>query len=281
MFAARWFPPYPALSFMALALASACGAPLETGSPDETPASYVDLDTMRLVDLSYAYDQDTLYWPTSPSRFELTRLNHGVNEAGYFYSANTFCTPEHGGTHLDAPVHFAREGWPADEIPLSRLIGPGIVLDVSQAAAGNPDYALSPGDVGAWEEENGTIPGEAIVLLRTGWGQHWPVAESYLGDDTPGDASSLHFPSYGVDAARLLVEERRVAALGVDTASIDVGTSTDFMVHRVANGANVAGLENVARLEELPARGFWIVALPMKIAGGSGGPVRIVALLPP
>ncbi len=129
-------------------------------------------------------------------------------------------------------------------------------------------------------EGHGTIPPGAIVLLRTGWSERWPDRKAYLGDDTPGDASKLHFPSYGVEAAKYLVAERRVAALGVDTASIDYGASKDFLVHVVASGANVPGLENVASLDALPEWGAWVIALPMKIAGGSGGPLRIVALVP-
>jgi kynurenine formamidase len=124
------------------------------------------------------------------------------------------------------------------------------------------------------------IPEEAIVLLRTGWGKRWPDPKRYLGDDMAGEAARLHFPSYGREAAELLVKERKVAALGVDTASIDYGSSRDFIVHRIAGAANVPGLENLANLEELPETGAWIIALPMKIAGGSGGPLRIVALIP-
>jgi kynurenine formamidase len=119
-----------------------------------------------------------------------------------------------------------------------------------------------------------------MVLLRTGWSRHWPDRAAYLGDDTPGDASNLHFPSFGEDAARLLVEERNVAALGADVASIDYGQSTDFPVHRIAMAKNVPGFENLTNLEQLPATGAWIIALPMKIAGGSGGPLRAVAAIP-
>ncbi len=239
------------------------------------------LDTARIVDLSHPYDQNTLYWPTSPSRFELRSLAHGVTEAGFFYSSNSFCTPEHGGTHLDAPIHFALAGQSTDQIPLDRLIGPAVVIDVESAAAADPDYRLTLEDVARWESTHGAVPAGAIVLLRSGWGAFWPDARKYLGDDTPGDASNLHFPSFGVEAARLLVQDRKVAGLGVDTASIDHGPSRDFAVHQVAGEANVIGLENLATLGQLPAKGAWIVALPMKIAGGSGGPVRVVALLPP
>jgi len=237
------------------------------------------LATARLVDLTYGFDETTLYWPTSPSRFQLESLAHGETEGGYFYSSNSFCSPEHGGTHLDAPIHFAAEGQTTDEVPLETLLGPAVVIDVSAQAAENADYRLSREDVVAFEGEHGEIPQGAIVLLRTGWGARWSDRGSYFGNESEGDATSLHFPSYGEEATELLVLERKVAVLGVDTASIDYGPSTDFIVHRIANGANVPGLENVANLESLPATGAWVIALPMKITGGSGGPVRIVALL--
>lgn len=245
------------------------------GSP-----SAVDLATAKILDLSYAYDQDTVYWPTSPSTFELEQLAYGPTEGGYFYSANAFSTPEHGGTHLDAPIHFSADRQTSDQIPLRRLIAPGVVIDVSRAAAENRDYLLTPEDVYTWEAEHGTIPEGSIVLLHTGWGAFWPDRAEYLGADTPGDASNLSFPSFGPEAAELLVNDRRVGALGVDTASIDGGRSSDFLVHRIANEADVPGLENVANLDLLPATGAWILALPMKIKGGSGGPVRIAAVVP-
>jgi kynurenine formamidase len=240
----------------------------------------VDLSAYRLVDLSYPFDENTVYWPTSPSGFELEELAYGTTEAGFFYSAHRFSAPEHGGTHLDAPIHFAEGRQTADQVPLDRLVGPAVVLDVSAKAAEDPDYRLAPEDVAAFEAEHGPISEGAIVLLRTGWGERWGDRLRYLGDDTPGDASNLHFPAYGADAAKLLVEERGVAVLGLDTASLDHGPSTDFPVHQVAAAANVPGLENVARLDELPPTGAWVIALPMKIAGGSGGPVRIAALVP-
>ncbi len=240
----------------------------------------LDLSTARVVDLTHAFDEKTIYWPNSPSTFSLTKLADGATEAGYYYRMNSFCAPEHGGTHLDAPSHFAKDGWAADQIPVSRLVAPGVVLDISKPAAADPDYRLTAADVRAFEKIHGAIPAGAIVLLRSGWGSRWPDRKRYLGDDTPGETSHLHFPSYGKDSAELLVRERRVAALGLDTASIDYGPSKDFIVHQVANGANVAGLENLANLDQVPETGAWIIALPMKIAGGSGGPLRIIALLP-
>lgn len=244
-----------------------------------TARAPIDLTHAELVDLTWPYDEHTLYWPTSPSAFELKQLAYGPTPGGWFYAANSICTPEHGGTHLDAPIHFAEGKNTIDRIPLERLIAPAVVIDVADRAAANADYRLTAGDVRDWESRHGTIAAGTIVLLRTGWGKRWPDRKSYFGDDTPGATDKLHFPSYGEDAVRLLVEQRRVAAIGVDTASIDYGQSHDFIVHRIANGADVPGLENVANLERLPARGALLMALPMKIAGGSGGPVRIVAAI--
>ena len=258
---------------LALLLSSAAAAA-------QTQRPPIDLQGVRVVDLTHPFDEKTLYWPTSPTTFKLDRLSYGKTEAGFFYASNAFCTPEHGGTHLDAPIHFAEGKRTADQIPLEQLIGPAVVIDVSAKAAADPDYRMTLEDLRAWEAKHGAIQPGAIVLLRTGWGARWPDRKRYLGDDKPGDASNLHFPSYGAEAARVLVEQRKVGVLGVDTASIDHGPSKDFIVHQIANGANVPGLENVAHLEELPATGVWVIALPMKIAGGSGGPVRIVALVP-
>jgi len=237
------------------------------------------IDDKRIVDLTHAFGADTVYWPTDTRGFQLEKLASGRTEAGWFYSANAFCTAEHGGTHIDAPIHFSEDGVPVDEVPLSDLIGPGVVIDASPESDDDPDYRLTREAVEAHESRHGRIPDGAIVLLRTGWSERWPDVRAYLGDDTPGDASKLSFPSYGGEAAQFLVEDRGVRALGVDTASIDYGRSTDFEVHRIAAAQQVSGLENLTNLGELPATGFTVIALPMKIAGGSGGPVRVVAML--
>jgi kynurenine formamidase len=256
-----------------LLLAVAAGATVSS-------AQAVDLSRVRMVDLTHAFDSATLYWPTSPSGFALERLAFGNTEGGWFYAANAFSAPEHGGTHLDAPIHFAERRLTSDRIPLERLIAPAVVIDVSDKAAADPEYRLTPDDVAAFERQHGRIAAGAIVLLRTGWSDRWPDRRAYLGDDTPGDASRLRFPSFGADAARLLVEDRHVAALGVDVASIDYGQSTDFRVHRIAAARDVYGLENLTNLDAVPPTGATVIALPMKIAGGSGGPVRVVALVP-
>ena len=243
-------------------------------------AQTLDLKRYRTVDLTHPLNAKTLYWPTSPTTFKLDSLSYGQTPGGWFYSSFAFSAPEHGGTHLDAPIHFGEGHLSVDRVPLDRLIAPAVVIDVTAKTKGDPDYRLTRDDVLAFERATGRIPAGTIVLLRTGWSTRWPDKKSYLGDDTPNDASKLHFPSFGVEAARLLIQERRVAAIGVDVASIDYGPSQDFMVHRIAAAADVPGIENLANLNLLPATGAILFALPMKIEGGSGGPVRVVALVP-
>lgn len=243
-------------------------------------AQELDLGHYDLVDLTHPFNAETIYWPTSPTSFAFEELAHGEVDAGYFYSANAFCAPEHGGTHLDAPIHFAEGGHTTDQIPLDRLIAPAVVIDVASLAMRDADYRVSISDVQMFEQQFGIIEAGSIVLLYTGWSRYWPDRKAYLGDDTPGDASRLHFPSFGEEAARFLIEDRGVAVLGADVASIDFGQSTDFLVHRIAAERNVPGLENLTNLEALPPRGAIVVALPMKIEGGSGGPVRVIALVP-
>lgn len=265
--------------FAAWALALLIAASPADAAPEKSSTRSVDLGTAKIVDLTYPFDDKTIYWPTAPSNFDLKSLAFGETPGGYFYAANSFCTPEHGGTHLDAPVHFAKGGKTADEISVRKLIAPGVVIDVSAKANTDPDYRLSMDDLRGWEKKHGAIPSGAIALLRTGWGKRWPDKKRYLGDDTPGDASKLHFPSFGKEAAQYLVQQRHIGALGVDTASIDYGPSKDFVVHRIASAAAVPGLENIANLDQLPETGAWIIALPMKIAHGSGGPLRVVGLV--
>ena len=243
------------------------------------PLLALDLGAYELIDLSYPLNSDAIYWPTQPSGFEKKELAFGETAGGFFYSAFSICTPEHVGTHLDAPLHFSAQGQATDQIPLDRLIAPGVVIDVSEQADADRNYRLQTGDVLAFEAKHGPIEPGTAVLLRTGWSRYWPDRNAFLGDDTPGDASTLEFPSFGEDASRLLVDERQVALLGVDTASTDYGKSTDYKEHRIAAAGNVSGLENLTSLDRLPPTGFVVIALPMKIEGGSGGPVRVVALV--
>lgn len=253
------------------AMLCAC-APAENSSP-----AAIDLSAYEIIDLSHGYGPDTVYWPTDQKGFQKTVVFEGAREDGGFYSAFDIATAEHGGTHMDAPYHFDADGDKTAAVPLSRLAAPAAVIDVSEQAASDPLYRLTPGDVIAFEAAHGEIAPGTIVLLRTGWSARWPDAEAYLGGTDP---AALAFPSFGADAARLLVEDRRVAALGIDAASTDYGPSTDFPVHRIMGAGNVPGFENLTNLDRLPATGAIVIALPMKIEGGSGGPLRAIALVP-
>lgn len=243
------------------------------------PVAALELDAARLVDLTHPFDESTIYWPTARP-FRLDRVAHGHGAGGFWYAANDFCAAEHGGTHVDAPIHFAEERWTVDQIPLDHLVGPAVVVDLSAKAAGDPDALLERDDLDAFEARSGRIPDGSIVLVRTGWDARWPDRARYLGSTKAGDASDLHFPGIGEDAASWLVRERRVRAVGIDTASLDHGPSRDFRAHRALAAANVPGFENLRNLGALPPRGAVFLGLPMKIRGGSGGPLRAVALLP-
>jgi kynurenine formamidase len=234
----------------------------------------------QLVDLSHAYDQQTIFWPTAEG-FRLHKDAEGVTPAGYYYSANSFSTSEHGGTHLDAPVHFAEGRQSVDEIPLQRFFGPAVVVDVTTQSGGSADYQITVDDLTRAEAEHGPITADAIVLLRTGYSSRWPDAARYLGtaERGAGAVPKLHFPGLHPDAAKWLVA-KDVRAVGIDTASIDYGQSTLFESHRTLFEANIPAFENLTALDRLPPRGAFIVALPMKIADGTGAPLRAVAILP-
>ena len=240
------------------------------------PAAAHDFDTARLVDLTHSFGADTIYWPTAKP-FQLETVVHGMTEGGYWYAANNFCAAEHGGTHLDAPIHFGEGRWTADEVPLARLVGPAVVIDIVDKAGRDRDALVNRNDLGAFEAAHGRIADGTIVLLRTGWDRYWSDRARYLGGP---DASHLHFPGLDPEAAQWLVAKRHIHSVGIDTASIDRGPSKDFRAHRVLGGANVPIFENLTGLAALPARGAVFIGLPMKIAGGSGGPLRAVALLP-
>jgi kynurenine formamidase len=235
----------------------------------------------RIVDLSHYFDGDTIFWPTEEG-FALERGPAGPTEAGYWYAANRFRMAEHGGTHIDAPSHFAKNGLAVGAIPLEQLMGAAILVDVSDACARDRDYELSQGDLSKWEREHGRIPDGAIVLVRTGFARFWPDRRRYMGtaERGPEAVAALHFPGVHQDAARWLVEQRSIAAVGLDTPSIDHGPSKRFETHVVLFEANVPAFENLANLAGLPARGFTVIALPMKIREGTGGPLRAVALVP-
>ncbi|HEY0764210.1 MAG TPA: cyclase family protein [Pyrinomonadaceae bacterium] len=233
----------------------------------------------RIIDLTYAFDSDSVYWPTA-EQFKLETDFEGMTDKGYFYSAYRYSAAEHGGTHLDSPVHFAKGRFTVDQLPLERLMGPAIVVDVTSKCATDANYLVSIADFQNWERQNGKIQPGTIILLRTGFGKFYPNRQKYLGTDERGAAAvaKLHFPGLDPVAARWLTQSRAIKAIGLDTASIDRGQSTLFESHRILFEHNVPAFENVANLDQLPAKGFSVIALPMKIKGGSGGPLRIIAL---
>jgi kynurenine formamidase len=236
------------------------------------------IDPAKVIDLTHGFDANTIYWPTEKG-FQWEKEIWGKTGSGYFYASAKFASAEHGGTHIDSPIHFAEGKQSVDQLTVQQLIGPAVVIDISTACAKNSDYLASPEDIAAWEKAHGKIPGGSIVLFRTGWSAHWKNKKRYMGTEKPNDVAGLHFPGIAAASAKVLLN-RRVRGVGIDTASIDHGQSKDFLVHRTLYGAGLYGLENIADLEKLPATGATLIALPMKIVGGTGAPVRIIAILP-
>lgn len=234
----------------------------------------------KWIDLTYSFEEGTVYWPTNiPFRHDT--VFEGINDKGYYYSSFKFSAEEHGGTHFDAPMHFSEGGNSIEKVPVKQLVGEGIVIDVSAKAEKNADYQVNVSDFKEWESKHGQIPENAIVLINTGFGKYYPDKLKYTGTNLSGPeaVAELHFPGLGPEAAKWLATERKVNGVGLDTPSIDFGQSKDFMTHRVLFANNLTAYENVGNLDKLPPKGSWIVALPMKIKGGSGAPLRIVAFL--
>ncbi|WP_053978198.1 cyclase family protein [Mangrovimonas xylaniphaga] len=242
-----------------------------------------DFTHKTIVDLSHDYSRETVYWVTA-KEFEKDTVFMGPTDKGYFYSAFNISTAEHGGTHIDAPIHFSKNGQSVEELPLEHLIGTAIKIDVSSKALQNPDYLISIEDLTDWETKEGKpIPDSSIVLLQTGFSRYYPNKMQYLGTEERGESAvaKLHFPGLSPEAAEWLVTNRNIHAIGIDTPSIDYGQSQYFKSHVVLLSKNIPAFENLTNLNLLPSKGFEIIALPMKIKGGSGAPLRIVALLNP
>ncbi|HEX5020206.1 MAG TPA: cyclase family protein [Candidatus Binatia bacterium] len=237
------------------------------------------VDEKKLVDLTYSFSEETLHWPTAKP-FHLDKVNEGRTPAGFWYSSYNYSGSEHVGTHLDAPFHFAEGKWTTEQIPLAQTIGPAAVIDIRRKTGKDPDYRLAIEDIRAWEKAYGRLTAGAIVLIHSGWGKYWGDRKRYFGTDEPGNVTDLHFPGLSPQAAEFLVKQRRVKAVGIDTPSIDHGPSIDFSAHQILGAANVPIFENVARLELVPRKGATVFAIPMKIKGGSGAPLRIFGLLP-
>lgn len=252
---------------------------LASAAPSAVPAPPFAGGTW--IDLTHEFAADTLYWPTA-QRFQLEVESRAMTPKGYFYAANRYRASEHGGTHIDAPIHFAEKGKTVDELPIDQLLGAAVVVDVSAQAAANADYQVNVADFEAWEKAHGPLPKDIIILLRTGYATRWPNPQTYLGTEQRGAeaVAQLHFPGLHPDAARWLVAQRSIKAIGLDTASIDHGQSTLFESHRILLEKNIPAFENVGDMSRLPVTGLQIIALPMKIKEGSGGPLRIVAWVP-
>lgn len=251
-----------------------------TPTKTDTPAK-IDFTGDKLIDLSHTFDAQTIYWPTEDG-FKFEKGPDGMTPQGFYYAANKFCGPEHGGTHIDAPKHFAANSHTVDQIPIEQLIGTAILIDVTKQSEANRDYQVTVADFTAWESQHGQIPNGAIVLLRTGFAKFWPDRVKYMGTDERGAGAvpKLHFPGLHPDAARWLTASRSIKAIGLDTPSIDYGQSTLFESHQILFAKNVPAFENVGDMSALPLKDFAVMALPMKIGGGSGGPLRIVAMIP-
>ena len=235
----------------------------------------------QIIDLTHEFSEETVYWVTA-KEFEMDVVAAGETDKGFYYAANNFATAEHGGTHIDAPIHFAKDKQFVNEIPLENLIGEAIKIDVSDKALNNPDYLISVKDFINWEkQESIEIPKGSIVLLETGFSKYYPDKKKYLGTDQRGDdaVKLLHFPGLSPEAAQWLVEKRSIHSIGIDTPSIDYGQSQYFKTHVILLSENIPAFENLTNLDKLPPKGFEVVALPMKIKGGSGAPLRIVAFL--
>lgn len=263
-----------------LAILSGCKNESEAAS--EVPVrDQSENSKQTIVDLTHSFSDETVYWVTA-KEFELDVVAEGKTDKGYYYSANNFATAEHGGTHIDAPIHFAENTQSVDQIPLNRLVGQGIKIDVSKKALKNADYLISIEDFTAWEKEQGLkIPDGSIVLLETGYSRYYPDKMKYLGTDQRGEQAIdlLHFPGLSPEAAMWLVENRNISAIGIDTPSIDYGQSKFFKTHVTLLSRNIPAFENIMNLNQLPAKDFKVIALPMKIKGGSGAPLRIIAIV--
>ena len=233
------------------------------------------------IDLTWNFEESTVYWPTNVT-FKHDTVFYGINDKGYFYSSFKYSAEEHGGTHFDAPLHFAQGGRSIEQITVNELTGPAITVDVSGQSSNNRDYLVTKDDFIEWEKTHGPIPEQSIVLLYTGFGKYWGDPEKYTGTIKSGAAGveELHFPGLSTEAADWLVKDRKIKAVGIDTPSIDYGQSKDFKTHRSLCGNNVTAYENIANLEEVPATGSYLVAAPMKIKGGSGSPLRLLAWVP-
>jgi kynurenine formamidase len=211
----------------------------------------------------------------------LTKVGWGLTPGGWWYASNEFSASEHGGTHADAPVHFAAGGRTIGQIPINEWIGPAVKVDVTVKCDKDRDYLLSVDDLKTWEKDNGRIPEGAWILMYTGIGtRFYPDKKMVLGTEKIGQEAipELSFPGFSAESAEFLVKERDIKGMAIDTPSIDRGKSVDFRVHQVLFAADKLALENIANLDRLPAKGATLYVMPMLIREGTGAPARVFAI---
>ena len=236
----------------------------------------------KMLDMTYAFGDDSIYWPTGKS-FKSEKVSWGITDRGWWYASNNYSANEHGGTHVDAPVHFAQKGRAIDQIPLKEWIGPAVKIDVTKQCAKDRDYRLKVEDIKSFEKKHGNIPGCAWVIMYTGIGtRFYPDKKKVLGTDKTGNeaVNFLSFPGFSAESVKFLIKERNITGIGLDTPSIDYGKSKDFLVHQILCGANKLAIENIANLDKLPSVGAMLFAIPMQIKNGTGAPARVFAILP-
>ncbi|NIO80078.1 MAG: cyclase family protein [Candidatus Aminicenantes bacterium] len=236
----------------------------------------------KILDMTYAFGDDSIYWPTGKS-FQSKKVFWGINENGWWYASNDYSANEHGGTHVDAPIHFAQKGRTIDQIPLQEWIGPAVKIDVIKQCEANRDYLLNVEDIKNFEKKYGKIPPGAWVIMYTGIGtRFYPDKQKVLGTEKTGKeaVNDLSFPGFSAESVQFLLKERDIIGIAIDTPSIDYGKSKDFPVHQVLCGADKLAIENIANLDKLPPVGAVLYAIPMLIKNGTGAPARIYAILP-
>lgn len=224
----------------------------------------------RIIDLTHTMGVDFPTWG-GEQQLEIEQLFALASDG---YNLQVWHINEHTGTHMDAPFHFS-DGPSADQIPIEQLMGPLAIIDIREKAAADPDAQVTPDDILAWEAVYGPLPEGAVVAMLSGWADHvtTPTFRNADGDGV------MHFPGFHIEAAELLIEERNVKGVFVDTLSLDYGPSPDFAFHYRWLGSSRWGMECVANLAELPLSGATVIAGGPKIAGATGGPSRVVALV--
>jgi kynurenine formamidase len=268
-------PLMAAIFFTFFCATALCG---QAGEPNVMARFFkgIQSGSVKVVDLTHTVDKESPYWPEdTPGTPFHASIAATYRKDGYF--ARNLSMPEHFGTHLDAPVHFDPRGETVDRIAVEKFLAPAVVIDVRSAARSNADYRVTAQDVENWIKSHGAIPAGAVVFFRTGWGARWPSQKRYMNADAKG---VLHFPGLSLGAARYLLKHSKPVGIGIDTGSIDYGPSKDFPVHHLTLSAGLYHLENVANLGQVPATGFSVIALPLKLGGGSGAPARVLAFVP-